>query len=302
MKLTSLPPLDALKGFVAAARRKSITAAAEDLCLTQSAVSRQIQSLEERLGAALFVRKHRAIALTDVGEQLYRLTLPWFEQLEQFCDSVRSEPRRRTVTVTASIGVSALWILPRLGAFQAAHPDIDVRLAATNRLLDLDNEDVDLAIRYCAAERAPRDAVRLFDECVVPVASPDVAARAFASRRALAAATLLELDQIDKPWLKWSAWLRERGVKLDAKAYLHFNQYDQVVQAAVEGHGVALGRFALVEPLLRAGRLVALKSEARSVPHYAYWLIESSAPRREEHAAFRAWIMDELPLMGMLPS
>jgi DNA-binding transcriptional LysR family regulator len=302
MKLISLPPLDALKGFVAAARRGSITAAADDLCLTQSAVSRQIQSLEERFGLPLFVRKHRAIALTETGQQLYRLALPWLEQLAEFAETVRAAPARRSVTITASIGVSALWILPRLGAFQAAHPDIDVRLAATNRMLQLEQDGVDLAIRYCAAERAPREAVRLFDECVLPVASPEVAAQAFGAEGALSGQTLLELDD-DKPFLKWSNWLRGHGMAQDKQQrYLHFNQYDQVVQAALEGHGVALGRYALVEPLLRAGRLVARREQAQRVAHYAYWLIDARSAPRAEVTALRDWIMDELPRMGPMPA
>jgi len=297
MRLTSLPPLDALKGFVAAARRSSITAAADELCLTQSAVSRQIQALEERLGTPLFLRRHRSIVLTDAGEQLYRICLPWMEKLADFADSVRADARPRPVTVSASIGVAALWILPRLGAFQAMHPSIDVRLAASNRLLDLDKEGIDLAIRYCGAESAPPGAVRLFDEVVVPVASAAVAAHAFQTPASLLEQTLLDLDDNGHPWLRWPSWLRERGFgKSKPKASLFFNQYDQLIQAAVEGHGVALGRLTLVEPMLRAGRLVALHSEARRVPEYAYWLLQADPRPREDVDVFRRWLVAELGL------
>jgi DNA-binding transcriptional LysR family regulator len=297
MQLRSLPSLDALKGFVAAARRNSITAAADDLCLTQSAISRQIQGLEERFGTPLFVRKHRTIVLTDAGEQLYRIALPWMEKLLEFAASVKDEPKRRPVTISASIGVSTLWILPRLGAFQAAYPNIDVRLAANNRLLDLQAEDIDIAVRYCAAGQAPRGALRLFNEVVVPVASPEVAAKAFQSRGTLLEHTLLELDDSGRPWLKWSTWLRERAVKKQkASRYLHFNQYDQVIQAALEGHGIALGRLPLVEPMLRAGRLVALSGERRDVPEYAYWLIDATDSPRADVDVFRQWLIDEMKL------
>lgn len=297
MQLTSLPSLDALKGFVAAARRGSITAAAEDLCLTQSAISRQIQGLEQRFGTPLFVRRHRAIVLTDAGEQLYRIALPWMEKLLDFAASVKEEPKRRPVTISASIGVSTLRILPRLGAFQAAHPNIDVRLAANNRLLDLETEDIDIAIRYCAADQAPRGALRLFNEVIVPVANPEVAAGAFHSRGTLLEHTLLELDDSGRPWLKWSTWLRERAIrKQKANRYLHFNQYDQVIQAALEGHGIALGRLPLVEPMLRSGRLVELLDERQDVPDYAYWLVDATDSPRADVDVFRRWLIDEMKL------
>lgn len=299
MQLTSLPSLDALKGFVAAARRNSITAAADDLCLTQSAVSRQIQGLEERFGTPLFVRKHRSIVLTDAGEQLYKITLPWMEKLAEFSAAVKDEPKRRPVTISASIGVSTLRILPRLGAFQSSYPHIDVRLAANNRLLDLQTEDIDIAIRYCAVNQAPRGSLRLFNEVIVPVASPDVAMKAFRTRSTLFEHTLLELDDSGRPWLKWSTWLRERAFrKQRTNGYLHFNQYDQVIQAALEGHGIALGRLPLVEPMLRSGRLVALASERRDVPEYAYWLVDATDNPRADVDVFRRWLIDELQFAG----
>lgn len=297
MQLTSLPSLDALKGFVAAARRRSITAAAEDLCLTQSAISRQIQSLEERFGTPLFIRKNRTIILTDAGEQLYKITLPWMEQLTEFAAIIKAEPKRRPVTISASIGVSTLWILPRLGAFQSTYPSIDVRLAANNQLLNLEKEDIDLAIRYCSASQVPHGALRLFNEVIVPVASPDVAASAFRSRKSLLEHTLLELDENGRPWLKWTPWLHERAFKQQrANGYLHFNQYDQVIQAALEGHGIALGRLPLVEPMIRAGRLVALSSEKQEIPEYGYWLIDATECPRSDVEVFRRWLIKELDL------
>ena len=297
--LLKLPPLEPLRGFVAVARRMSITLAARDLCLTQSAVSRQIQSLEEHLGAPLFVRKHRALELTDTGEQLLRIASPWLDRLGEFGASVRRGGRLQPVTITASFGVTSLWILPRLGAFQAEHPRIDVRVAAGNRLLDLEQEGIDLAIRYCREAQAPRGAIRLFNEHVVPVASKAVAAKAFARHAALTQQVLLELDERTRPWLRWSDWLREQGMAhAEPKAYLHFNQYDQVVQAAIEGHGVALGRLGLVLPMLKDGRLVAQPGIAIASSDYAYWLIQASANPRPEVAALRDWLMREVERMA----
>ncbi len=292
-QLLSLPPLDALRGFVAVARRMSITLAAQDLCLTQSAVSRQVQSLEEHFGVPLFIRKHRAIALTDTGERLFNLASPWLERMVDFSDAVRLEGRVQPVTITAGIGVTSLWLLPLLGAFQSAHPQVDVRVATNNRLVDLRQEGIDLAIRYCREADAPKDAVRLFGEAVVPVANRTVAAKAFKSRGALMQQVLLELDERARPWLRWSDWLQDQGFTAKPRAYLHFNQYDQIIQAAVEGHGVALGRITLVLPMLKDGRLVAQQGAEIGVSDYAYWLAQASDTPREEVKLFRDWIVRE---------
>jgi DNA-binding transcriptional LysR family regulator len=295
--LLRIPPLDAIRGFVAVARRMSITMAAQDLCLTQSAVSRQIQSLEEFLGTPLLVRKHRAIALTETGEELFRLASPWLDRLVEFTRSVAQEGRHPPVTITASIGVTSLWILPRLGAFQAMHPNIDVRVAANNRILDLKLEGIDLAIRYCRAADAPNGSIRLFGEEVVPVASKQVAASAFCNRDDLLDHVFLELDERPRPWCRWSDWLTASGMA-DAKpkAYLHFNQYDQVIQAAIEGHGVALGRLPLVLPMLKDGRLVAQANTEPGVSDFAYWLVRTDDAPRDAVRVFADWLIREVRL------
>lgn len=292
--LLSLPPLDALRGFVAVARRMSITLAAQDLCLTQSAVSRQVQALEEHLGTPLLVRKHRAIALTDAGKRLFDLASPWLGRLAEYAESLKEDDRMRPVTITASIGVTSLWLLSRLGGFQAAHPHIDVRVAANNRVVDLAQEGIDVAIRYCKESSAPRGAIRLFGEAVVPVASKAVAAKAFKTPDALLQQVLLELSEGNVPWLHWSDWLSAKGfAHAKPKAYLHFNQYDQVIQAAIEGHGVALGRLALVQPMLKDGRLVAQRNAQVGVDDHAYWLVQATETPREEVKVFSEWIVRE---------
>ena len=298
-ELLSLPPLDALRGFVAVARRMSITLAAQDLCLTQSAVSRQVQALEEHLGTQLLVRKHRAIALTEAGRHLFDLASPWLGRLAEYVQSLQEEGRVRPVTITASIGVTSLWLLPRLGSFQAAHPHIDVRVAANNRIVDMAQEGIDVAIRYSRASRVPMGAVRLFGEALVPVASKAVAAKAFKTPSALLQQVLLELDEGGVPWLHWSDWLSAKGfAHAKPKAYLHFNQYDQVIQAAIEGHGVALGRLALVQPMLMDGRLVAQRNAQVGVDDLAYWLVQATEAPREEVKVFSEWIVREAQRSG----
>jgi DNA-binding transcriptional LysR family regulator len=298
-QLLTLPPLDAIRGFVAVARRMSITLAAQDLCLTQSAVSRQIQTLEDHLGAPLLIRKHRAIALTDAGERLFTLAAPWLERLADYAESLREGGPLRPVTITAPIGVMALWVMPRLASFQAAHPNIDVRMAANNRVLDLQQEGIDLAIRYCREVDAPKEAIRLFEDKVVPVASRKVAARAFKSPKALLNEVLLELDERARPWMRWQDWLTATGMpNAKPKAYLHFNQYDQLIHAAVDGHGIGLGRVPLVLPMLNDGRLVALGGTQLGDSDYAYWLVDGSDSPRSEVKVFREWIVAQVQLIS----
>lgn len=295
--LMNLPPLDALRGFVAVARRMSITQAAGDLCLTQSAVSRQIQSLEEHLETPLLVRKHRAIALTEAGERLFVLVSPWLDKLAEYSDSLRRQDRMRPVTITASIGVTSLWILPRLGTFQEMHPNIDVRVSANNRIVDMQREGIDLAFRYARERDAPGGAIKLFDETVMPVARPDIAARIKDDPKAMLKEVLLEYDERAVPWLHWADWLSVSGnARAKPKSYLHFNQYDQIIQAAVEGHGIALGRMALILPMLADGRLVLVPGQQAARSDYAYWLVEATAEPREEVRIFRDWIIGEVRL------
>jgi DNA-binding transcriptional LysR family regulator len=172
-----------------------------------------------------------------------------------------------------------------------------VRVAAINRILDLEQEGIDLAIRYCKEANAPKGSMRLFGEEVAPVAHKAVAARAFQNRESLLDQVLLELDERARPWLRWSEWLSACGLG-DAKprAYLYFNQYDQVIQAAMERHGVALGRLGLILPMLRDGRLVAQVDEPLGISDFAYWLTGSNDAPRNEVRVFADWIVQEAHL------
>src|SRR6266478_6382809 len=156
-----LPSLDLLKGFEAAARNLSFTKAASELFVTQSAVSRQIQALEEQLGVALFRRHHRELRLTEEGQTLYKTT----GEVLRLVRDVAGRLGARTagmLTVTTTVSFAALWLVPRLNDFRRLHPAIDMRLAATNRIQDLEREGFDLAIRYCTPKAAGSGAVRLF--------------------------------------------------------------------------------------------------------------------------------------------
>ncbi len=293
--LVGLPSLDLLKGFVAVGRRMSITLAAEDLCLTQSAVSRQISTLEAQLGVQLLVRRHRAIALTGAGERLFRSANAAVQQIQDVVGELRVQAAQRPVTLTASVGVTGLWLLRRLGRLQQAHPELELRLSASNRVADLRAEQIDLAIRYCAADHAPPGAIALFGETIVPVAHPALGVAAIDSVRALQGLNLLELDDDTNPRLRWRHWLEERGWQgAKPRAMTQFNQYDQVIHAALAGQGVALGRLELIRDLLDDRQLgVVAAPPPAAGDSFGYWLIQADERPRPDVLKVVAWIRAE---------
>ena len=299
-RLIDLPPLDLLRTFVAVGRRMSITLAAQDLCIVQSAVSRQVQALETALGCRLFVRAYRSIEFTPEGRHLFRTADPMLEQLGAVIGTLRPPAERPCITITATIGVTALWLLPRLGAFQRGAPDIDVRVAATNRVMDLDRDGMDLALRYCPDAAAPDGALRLFSEILVPVAHPSLAATAIEDPAQLRRHVLIDYDDPSRPWLQWKHWLRGAGHKSGTAGHgrLLFNQYDQVVQAALAGQGVALGRLALVGNLLAEGKLTLATRRPPVTTDHGYWLLERPGAGSRALSAVRDWILAQAATTG----
>lgn len=295
LPLLRLHSLDLLRGFVAAGRRMSMTQAAEDLCLTQSAISKQIRALEDMVGARLFKRSHRTIAFTPEGERLFRAADIALQQLQDAMGALVERHSPRPVTITASIGVAGLWLLPRLGNFQKKHPHADVRVAANNAVMDLRAEGVDLAIRYCTAQAAPKGALRLFGDTIAPVASPQLGIRSLGPGKGLSACHLLEFDDLRRPWLLWKTWLSALGLeRAPNKGVLRFNQYDQVIHAAIAGQGIALGRMELLAPWIAEGKLVELKVPlARPMSEHAHWLIQAEPQPRREVRLLAEWLQAE---------
>ncbi len=295
LSLLRMPSLDLVRGFVAVGRRMSISLAAQDLCLTQSAVSKQVHALETLLGVKLLVRGHRSIAFTAEGERLFRSADGAVQQLQDVMGGIRQSGEQRPVTLSASIGMTGLWLLPRLGRVQKLHPGVDVRVSSNNRLADMRNDGIDLAIRYTTPALAPAGAVWLFGETVAPVVHPSLGLASLASARALSGLCLLAFDDPQHPWLQWNDWLAAVGwADARPQAMLHFNQYDQLIQAALAGQGVALGRLELIQPLLDDGRLARVEAPAPAQPSgHAYWLIHADEAPREDVRHVAAWLMDE---------
>lgn len=305
MQSRDLPPLDALPAFAASARTLSFTRAAAELHLTQSAVSRQIQALEQRLGVALFERRHRRLALTPAGERFAPIAANVLATLREATAALRGEAEARPLTVSTTLSFASLWLVPRLADFQARHPEVDVRVAASNRIQDLGADRIDVAVRYCTRHLAGPGAVALFGERVLPVASPKLIRGPLAEPADLARYPLLHFEDPDSrwPWLDWRVWFELAGVTPPAgPAGGRFGHYEQVVQAAVAGQGVALGRTALVAAHLRDGRLVApfgRRHTAAAGGHRAYYVLTpAGAPAREDVKGFVAWLRRQASAAG----
>jgi DNA-binding transcriptional LysR family regulator len=292
----ALPPLDLVRGFDAAARHLSFTKAAAELFLTQSAISRQIKSLEEHLGVALFQRRHRALVLTEAGRHFHQAAGDALRLLQEAAVRIRGGAARR-LTLSTTIGFASLWLIPRLNDFRARYPDIDIRIDANNRLIDLARDEVEVAIRYCTPDLAPAGAQRLFGEQVIVVCSPRLADKpGLATPTDLARHVLLHYERPDgiAPWSSWEVWLEVQGAPgLKPAGSVGFTAFDHLMQAAIDGQGVALAPTPLVRRLLADGKLVApLKAVTGSARAY-YLLVDPGAAARPHVRRFVEWMLKQ---------
>jgi DNA-binding transcriptional LysR family regulator len=237
--------------------------------------------------------------LTEAGQVLQLATKVALDDLTRAVSTIRRERSLAPLTISTAIPFAALWLLPRLPRFRKMHPEVDVFISADNRILDLDQERIDLAVRYCPQALAPRNAQRLFGERLQPVCSPALAsdpARPLKQPEDLARHVLLNLDD-DRgryPWLNWTQWFAAIGVPEPRPAgMVRFNQYNLLVQAAIDGQGVALGRSPLVDQLVAQGKLVA-PFRRKHATSRAYFIVRAAqAAPRPEAQAFIDWLHSE---------
>lgn len=299
-----LPPLDGLATFEAAARTLSFTKAADELFITQSAVSKQVKQLEDQLGVALFERRPRALALTEAGHQFRQAAVEALDRLQATVDELqRGSSKKTEIAVTMTTMFAAMWLIPRLDRFTARHPDVDVRISATTTLLDLARDRLDLAIRICAPHMVPPDSPRLFHADVIAVCSPRLLkdpARPLTNLTDIANHTLLRCDlpELRGSLMDWSIWLSTLGLgDLQPAATLTFNQADQAIQAAASGQGIALAQSRIVAELINSGSLAA--PFGSGVPgDRAFFVVRAAARSRSPArvaavSAFIDWLIEE---------
>jgi LysR family glycine cleavage system transcriptional activator len=293
-----LPSLNALRAFEAAARHLGISKAADELNVTPAAVSHQVKALEDTLGVALFRRLNRALMLTDAGQLLLPGLRDGFDQLAHAITRIDAERDHATLTVSTGPSFAAKWLVPRLDRFRMAHPDIDLRIDATDRVVDLAREDADVAIRYGIGDYPGLRSERLFADEIVAVCSVKLCQGPPPLRepRDLKGHTLLhvEWDTQKQSATNWHMWLLAAGVTdFDATRGPRFNQESMAAQAAAEGHGVALIGSVLVADDLAVGHLV--RPFDLSLPaSFAYYVVAlESAMARPKVTAFFDWILAE---------
>ena len=292
-----LPPLNALRAFEAAARHLNFSRAADELSVTPGAVSQQIQNLEDYIGAALFKRTPRGLLLTDAAQTALPALREAFDRLAEAASLLTAAVDGRRLTLTAPPSFAAKWLVPRLGRFETAHPQVDVWLSADMELVDFANGEVDLAVRYGGGPYPGLEVTRLMRETVIPVMSPELNATApLATPCDLAGHVLLHdgSPDADESCPDWQMWLAARGVKgVDGSRGPRFNQSSLVIEAAVAGRGVALAKRTLAQDDLDAGRLVAPMAITTSVD-FAYYVVHPKAKARMPQVkAFVSWIQAE---------
>ena len=268
MKRT-LPPLNGLRAFEAAARHMSFTDAADELSVTQAAISHQVRGLEQRLGLKLFVRRNRSLLLSEAGQAYLPSVRAAFDQLNEATEKLLQKDRGGHLTVTTTASFAMKWLVPRLGGFQRANPEIDVRISTGTGLIDFSREDVDIGIRYGRGQWPSLTAERLVSEDVMPVCAPSLLKGPNALKKPadLKRFTLLHIGSFPDDW---QVWLTAAGVKgVDASRGVSFDFPLAAYQAAMDGLGVALGRQPLVDarPQGRpAGRAVRFQDDRANSP------------------------------------
>ncbi len=297
--------LDLLRGFRAAARHLSFTRAAQELHVTQSAISREIRTLEDQLGQPLFQRVHRALQLTRAGEELYRAADETLSHLDAVTD--RLAGAGRTLAVQTTTGLASLWLAPRLPGFNRLHPTIDVRVIASNDKPELERDQLDIAIRFVPRGADAPHGEPLFDCRSLPVCSPALArdqARPLSTPDDLAHHARLEYETVrdGRRWSAWDYWFDAMNLRPVAPAStLYFPQYDQDISAAIEGSGVAMGVLPHVTHHLREGMLSAPFGSGAIADWGVFFIVRRrDVAGRDAVEAFVGWLKSEVRRDGEL--
>lgn len=292
-----LPPLNALRAFESAGRHLSFTKAAAELNVTPAAVGHQIKGLEELLEVRLFRRLTRALRLTEAGQAALPTISQGFHQLAQGVEQMRAHSESGVLTISVSPSFGAMWLVPRLERFRIRHPDIEIRIDGTDRLVDIGRDDADVALRYGPGGYSGVQVDRLFGQVNTPVCSPALleGEHPLSQPDDLRHHTLLHIDWKDAE-ASWRMWLLAAGLHdIDPTRGPRFSMESMAIQAALDGHGVALIGEMLVSNDLSAGRLVRPFDPSLSTPlTFSYYLLSAQdGAQQPKVAAFRDWLLEE---------
>jgi LysR family glycine cleavage system transcriptional activator len=288
--MRKLPPLNALKAFEAAARNLSFTRAADELFVTQAAVSHQVKALEDFLGVKLFLRRNRALLLTAEGQTYYLELKEIFDHILQATERLKNATSRGQLTISLPPSFAILWFVPRLSRFRDSYPDIDVRIRAVDEVDGSLTEDVDVAIYYGAGKWPGLKAFKLHNEYLIPVCSPLLlnGKKPLREPRDLLNHTLLH----DETRNAWKDWFRLVGIDKDkgdnGPIFSHSNL---ALKAAVYGQGIALANNVLVKQEIEAGHLIQIFPDVLPRTKSFYLVCRESQADVGKIATFRNWLL-----------
>jgi LysR family glycine cleavage system transcriptional activator len=287
-----LPSLNALRAFEAAARHQSFTRAADELAVTQGAVSHQVKALEQQLGLPLFHRQNQRLTLTSAGQAYLPVVRDAFDRLAAGTEQLLAAEQSKRLTISVSPNFAANWLVPRIGQFVEEHPEIDLRINAALHHVDFAREDVDMGVRHGEGRWPELHVARLCREELFPVCSPRLleGARPLLAPADLRHHALLHLDDRQD----WQKWLEAAGVEdVDLSRGVVFNQASMAIRAAVGGQGITLARTALVALLLLEGRLVRPFRLALPVSYAYYIVCPTATAERPKISLMRDWLLAE---------
>jgi LysR family glycine cleavage system transcriptional activator len=287
-----LPSLNALRAFEAAARHLSFTKAADELNVTQAAISHQVKALEDQIGIHLFLRRNRQLILTDAGQTLLPDLIDAFDAMDTALARVKRRDQAGILTVATMDSLAAAWLMPRLGRFRDENPDIDIRLATSDLAVDYDRFGIDIGIRYGRGNWPGLIAEELMHEDIFPVCAPALLQRGpgLNSPADLRHYPLIHDDMTED----WNMWLNAAGLRdVDPTRGTGYTHSNLVIQAAINGEGVALGRGLLVADPIDAGKLVAPFDLALTAEYRYYVASSETNYERPKVRVFRDWLMRE---------
>jgi LysR family glycine cleavage system transcriptional activator len=288
-----IPPLNALKTFEAAARHLSFTKAADELFVTQAAVSHQIKALEEYLSMKLFLRRNRTLLLTEEGQAYFLDLKDIFKSLQDATDKLLARGSKGTITVATPPSFASQWLVPRISQFANVEPDIDVRIKAVDYDEGFLTDDIDIAIYYGRGRWSGLISDKLHSEFLTPMCSPSLLTgnKPLLTLDDLHDHTLLH-DETREMWKGWLKHFQVKGINVNKGPV--FSHSMMVLQAAALGQGIALGNTVLARPEIEAGRLIAPFDERLESRDAFYIVCDVAHSELGKIVAFREWLLDQV--------